>query len=50
MPAERNLPTSEAEEIVGLARAVAQERLAPRAAAAEEDADFPRDVFRTLGE
>jgi alkylation response protein AidB-like acyl-CoA dehydrogenase len=50
MPAERNLPTAEAEEIVGLARAVAQEQLAPRVAAAEEDAEFPRDVFRTLGE
>jgi alkylation response protein AidB-like acyl-CoA dehydrogenase len=50
MPAERNLPTPEAEEIVGLARSVAREQLAPRAAAAEEDADFPRDVFRTLGE
>jgi alkylation response protein AidB-like acyl-CoA dehydrogenase len=50
MPAERNLPTAEAEEIVGLARAVAAEQLAPRVAAAEEDAAFPRDVFRTLGE
>jgi alkylation response protein AidB-like acyl-CoA dehydrogenase len=49
MPAERNLPTAEAEEIVGLSRAVAQEQLAPRVAAAEEDAEFPRDVFRTLG-
>jgi alkylation response protein AidB-like acyl-CoA dehydrogenase len=49
MPAERNLPSTEAEEIVFLARSVAQERLAPRAAAAEEDADFPRDVFRELG-
>jgi hypothetical protein len=50
MPAERNLPTPEAEEIVGLARSVAREQLAPRAAAAEEDAAFPREVFRTLGE
>jgi alkylation response protein AidB-like acyl-CoA dehydrogenase len=50
MPAERNLPSPEAEEIVGLARAVAQEQLAPQVAAAEEDAAFPRDVFRTLGE
>jgi alkylation response protein AidB-like acyl-CoA dehydrogenase len=49
MPAERNLPTAEAEEIVGLARALAREQLAPRVAAAEEDAAFPRDVFRTLG-
>jgi alkylation response protein AidB-like acyl-CoA dehydrogenase len=50
MPAERNLPTPEAEEIVGLARSVAREQLAPRVAAAEEVAAFPRDVFRTLGE
>ncbi len=44
------MPTAEAEEIVGLARAVAREQLAPRVAAAEEDAAFPRDAFRTLGE
>src|SRR6201992_2765805 len=50
MPAERNLPSAEAEEIVALARSVAQDQLAPRAAAAEEDAAFPRDAFRTLGE
>src|SRR3978361_1496315 len=50
MPAERNLPSTEAEEIVGLARSVAQEQLAARAAGAEEDAAFPRDAFRTLGE
>src|ERR1700760_3311148 len=50
MPAERNLPSPEAEEIVGLARSVARERLAPRVAEAEEDAAFPRDVFRELGE
>ncbi|HET7120843.1 MAG TPA: acyl-CoA dehydrogenase family protein [Solirubrobacterales bacterium] len=50
MPAERSLPSAEAEEIVALARRVAQEELAPRAAAAEADEAFPRDVFRTLGE
>jgi alkylation response protein AidB-like acyl-CoA dehydrogenase len=50
MPAERNLPTPEAEEIVGLARSVAREQLVPRVAVAEEEATFPRDVFRTLGE
>src|ERR1700753_453888 len=50
MPAERNLPTAEAEEIVGLPRRGAREQLAPRVAAAEEDAAFPRDAFRTLGE
>jgi alkylation response protein AidB-like acyl-CoA dehydrogenase len=50
MAVERNLPSAEAEEIVGLARAVAREELAPRVAAAEEGAEFPRDAFRTLGE
>ncbi|HEY2717392.1 MAG TPA: acyl-CoA dehydrogenase family protein [Solirubrobacterales bacterium] len=50
MPAERNLPTPEAEEIVALARSVAQEELAPQVAAAEEDAAFPREAFRTLGQ
>ena len=50
MPAERNLPSAEAEEIVGLARSVAAEALAPRVAAAEADEAFPRDAFRTLGE
>jgi alkylation response protein AidB-like acyl-CoA dehydrogenase len=50
MPAERNLPSPEAEEILALARSVAREQLAPRAAQAEEDAAFPRDVFRELGE
>jgi len=49
VPAERNLPSAEAEEIVGLARTVAREELAPRVATAEEEAAFPRDVFRTLG-
>jgi hypothetical protein len=50
MPAERALPSPEAEEIVALARSVAQETLAPQVAAAEEDATFPRQAFRTLGE
>ena len=50
MPAERRLPSAEAEEIVALARRVAQEELAPRAAAAEAEEAFPRDVFRQLGD
>jgi alkylation response protein AidB-like acyl-CoA dehydrogenase len=49
VPAERNLPSPEAEEIVALARSVAREQLAPRVAEAEEDAAFPREAFRTLG-
>ena len=50
MPAERTLPSPEAEEIIRLARDVAAGELTPRVARAEERAEFPRDVFRTLGE
>ncbi|HEX3803084.1 MAG TPA: acyl-CoA dehydrogenase family protein [Solirubrobacteraceae bacterium] len=50
MPAERTLPSPEAEEIVRLARDVASGELAPRVARAEADSVFPRDVFRMLGE
>ena len=50
MPAERTLPSPEAEEIVWLARNVSRGELAPRVARAEAESIFPRDVFRTLGE
>ncbi|ADB48980.1 acyl-CoA dehydrogenase family protein [Conexibacter woesei] len=50
MPAERLLPTPEAEQIVALARDVAAGELAPRAARAEAESAFPRDVFAQLGE
>ncbi len=50
MPVERLLPSSEAAELVGLVAEIAREKLAPRAAAAEEAEDFPRDAFRLLGE
>ena len=49
MPIDRLLPSPEAEELVGLTRQIAAERLAPAAAAAEEAAAFPRDAFRLLG-
>ena len=49
MPAERNLPSREAEEIVGLAREVALAELLPLASEAEEHHEFPREVFATLG-
>ncbi|GHF97744.1 MULTISPECIES: acyl-CoA dehydrogenase family protein [Amycolatopsis] len=49
MPAERLLPNSEAEELVALTREIARDELAPRAAAAEEDEQFPREQFRLLG-
>ncbi|HWF54405.1 MAG TPA: acyl-CoA dehydrogenase family protein [Solirubrobacteraceae bacterium] len=50
MPAERTLPSHEAEEIVALARDVAAGELAPRVAEAEAEAAFPREVFAKLGE
>ncbi len=50
MSAERLLPSPEAEEIVRLAREVAEDELRPRAAAAEESGSFPREVFRLLGD
>ncbi|MGK3200947.1 acyl-CoA dehydrogenase family protein [Amycolatopsis sp. MEPSY49] len=49
MPAERLLPSSEAEDLVSLAREIARGELAPRAAAAEEAEQFPREQFRLLG-
>ncbi|MBZ5736128.1 acyl-CoA dehydrogenase family protein [Nocardioides sp. TRM66260-LWL] len=49
MPAERLLPTPEAEDLIELVRAIAAKELAPRAAADEASATFPRDVFTTLG-
>lgn len=50
MAVERLLPSSEAEDLVGLVAEIAQEKLAPRAATDEEAAEFPRDAFQLLGE
>ncbi|MGH3447697.1 MAG: acyl-CoA dehydrogenase family protein [Nocardioidaceae bacterium] len=49
MPVDRLLPTSEAEELLFVVRAIATEQLAPRASQAEADAEFARDVFTLLG-
>ncbi|WP_410669691.1 acyl-CoA dehydrogenase family protein [Amycolatopsis sp. cmx-4-68] len=49
MPAERLLPDSDAEDLLALATEIAREELAPRAAAAEEAEQFPREQFRLLG-
>ena len=46
---ERLMPTPEAVELLGLARELAAAELAPRAGEYEEQARFPREVFRTLG-
>ncbi|MEV0070041.1 acyl-CoA dehydrogenase family protein [Amycolatopsis sp. NPDC050768] len=49
MPAERLLPTPEAEDLLALVREMARDELKPRAAAAEEAEEFPRDAFTLLG-
>ncbi|MDL4770973.1 MULTISPECIES: acyl-CoA dehydrogenase family protein [Thermomonosporaceae] len=49
MPAERMLPSPEAEDLIALTRDLARRELAPRAAAAEEAGAFPREMFRLLG-
>ena len=48
-PAERELPSDEARELLALTRQLAADELAPRAAEFEERGECPREVFRTLG-
>lgn len=52
MPVEvqRELPTPEAAELLAVVREVAQNELIPSAAQYESDGQFPREVFRTLGD
>jgi alkylation response protein AidB-like acyl-CoA dehydrogenase len=47
---DRVLPSAEGAELVDLVREIATQELAPRAAAAEAAAEFPRDAFTLLGE
>jgi alkylation response protein AidB-like acyl-CoA dehydrogenase len=49
MPVERLLPSGEAEALLGLTRDLADGELRPRVAEYERRAEFPREVFRTLG-
>src|SRR5947209_3644700 len=49
MAVDRELPGDEARELLALVRELAATELAPRAAEFEERAEFPREVFRTLG-
>ena len=49
MPVDRMLPSKDAAELVGLVAEIARAELAPRAAAAEAAAEFPREAFRVLG-
>ncbi len=49
MPVDRLLPTPEARDLIGLTREIVAAELAPRAAEAEAESRFPREVFRLLG-
>ncbi|MBB4931541.1 hypothetical protein F4561_002361 [Lipingzhangella halophila] len=49
MPVERVLPTPEAADLLELVRTMVDRELAPRVAADEERAAFPRDLFTQLG-
>jgi alkylation response protein AidB-like acyl-CoA dehydrogenase len=49
MAAERLLPSTEAEDLVKLAREIARDELAPIASEYEEEHRFPREQFRLLG-
>ncbi|MDQ1746446.1 MAG: hypothetical protein QOD07_709 [Frankiaceae bacterium] len=50
MAVDRELPTDEAKALLDLAHDLAVNELAPKAAAYEERGEFPRDVFRLVGE
>jgi alkylation response protein AidB-like acyl-CoA dehydrogenase len=49
MPVERTLPTEEARALLGLTRELADGELRPRVVEFERRAEFPREVFGTLG-
>jgi alkylation response protein AidB-like acyl-CoA dehydrogenase len=49
MPVERILPSEEAEALLELTRELAGRELRPRASEFEQRAQFPREIFRTLG-
>jgi alkylation response protein AidB-like acyl-CoA dehydrogenase len=49
MPVDRELPSDEARDLIALVRDLAATELAPHAAAYEERAECPREVFRVLG-
>ena len=50
MTVDRLVPTSEGADIIALVSEIAREELAPRAATAEAAGEFPRELFRKLGE
>ncbi|MDX6287262.1 MAG: hypothetical protein QOG53_2747 [Frankiales bacterium] len=49
MPVQRDLPSDEARDLLGLVRQIATDELAPKAAEYEVAERFPREIFRTIG-
>ncbi|AWB91668.1 acyl-CoA dehydrogenase family protein [Aeromicrobium chenweiae] len=49
MPAERLMPTEESTDLIELTRSIVAKDLRPVIAGLDARAEFPRDVFRTLG-
>ena len=49
MPATRLMPSEESADLIALTRDIVAKELAPKVAAIEASAEFPREIFRTLG-
>ena len=50
MLVDRELPTQEARDLIGLTRELADAELAPKAGQYEREERFPREVFRLIGD
>lgn len=50
MPVTRLMPTPESEDLIALVRDIAAKEIAPKADEYEKNAEFPAEVFKTLGE
>jgi len=49
MPAERLMPDADSRDLIDLTREIVDQELRPAIASAEAAAEFPREIFRTLG-
>jgi len=49
VPATRLMPSEESADLIALTRDIVAKELAPKVAAIEASAEFPREIFRTLG-
>ncbi|MCW2831242.1 MAG: acyl-CoA dehydrogenase [Aeromicrobium sp.] len=49
MPAERLMPTEESTDLIALTRGIVDKELRPAISGLDARAEFPREIFRTLG-